>query len=86
MKNISNSTAPRPDNILNEIIKILFQIKEFEEVLIKIIKTCLVQKKILEKWKKSNIYTIYKKDNPNNLLNYRSIALICIIYKIYIAI
>ena len=45
MKNISNGTAPGPDNIPNEIIKILFQIKEFEEVLIKIINTCLIQKK-----------------------------------------
>ena len=75
MKNISNGTAPGPDNIPNEIIKILFQLKEFEEVLIKIINTCLIQKRIPERWKNSNIYTIYKKDNPNNLLNeicYRS--------------
>ena len=83
MKKLSNGTAPGPDNIPNEIIKILFTIKEFEEVLIKIINTCLVQKKIPERWKKSNIYTIYKKDNPNNPLNYRPIAFICTTYKIY---
>jgi hypothetical protein len=83
MKKLSNGTALRPNNILNKIIKILFQIKEFEKVLIKIINTCLIQKKIPEKWKKSNIYIIYKKNNPNNPLNYRPIALICTTYKIY---
>jgi hypothetical protein len=45
IQNISNDTAPKPNNISNEIIKILFQIKEFEEALIKIINICLVQKK-----------------------------------------
>ena len=33
--------------------------------------------------KKINIYTIYKKQNPNNPLNYRPIALLSTTYKIY---
>ena len=34
-------------------------------------------------WKKSSIYTIYKKGNPNNPLIYRQIALLCTTYKLY---
>ena len=42
-----------------------------------------MKKQISEKWKKSHIYTIYKKENPYNSLNYRLITLMCITYKIY---
>ena len=36
-----------------------------------------------KEWKKSQIFTIYKKDNPNDPLNYRPIALLNTTYKIY---
>ena len=42
-----------------------------------------MKKQIPEKWKKSHIYTIYKKENPNNPLNYKLITLMCTTYKIY---
>jgi hypothetical protein len=42
-----------------------------------------MKKQIPEKWKKSHIYTIYKKENPNNLLNYKLITLMYTTYKIY---
>jgi len=83
INNLSNGTAPGPDNIPNEIIKILYKTEHFSNVMTKIINICLMKKQIPERWKKSHIYTIHKKDNPNNPLNYRPIALICTTYKIY---
>ena len=52
-------------------------------ILVKIMNICIINKKISNKWKKVNIFTIYKKRNPNNPLNYRLIALLYTIYKIY---
>ena len=83
IKKLSSNTATGPDNIPNEIIEILFEVEQFQQVLLKIINTCIYKKRIPKQWKKSHIYTIYKKDNPNNPLNYRPIALMSTTYKIY---
>ena len=83
INNLSNGTAPGLDNIPNEIIKLLFKTEQFSKIIVKIINICMIQRKIPTRWKKSHIYTIYKKENPHNPLNYRPIALICTTYKIY---
>ena len=80
---LSNGTACGPDNIPNEIIKYMSKSNQFLKLITKILNICIKQKKIPEMWKKSNIYTIYKKENPNNPLNYRPIALLCTTYKLY---
>ena len=49
VKNLSNSTAAGPDNILNKIIKVLCIIEEFEMILVKIMNICIINKKILNK-------------------------------------
>ncbi|HYJ01922.1 MAG TPA: reverse transcriptase domain-containing protein, partial [Nitrososphaeraceae archaeon] len=83
IRSLSNGTATGPDNIPNEIIKILYKIESFQKILLKIVNICIIKEKIPKKWKKSNIYTIYKKGNPNDSMNYRPIALLCTTYKIY---
>ena len=83
VEQISNNTSPGPDNIPNEIIKIMHKTEIFAIILNKIINTCIIQQKTPKQWKSANIYTIYKKDNPNNPLNYRPIALLNTTYKIY---
>ena len=65
---LSNGTACGPDNIPNEIIKYMSKSNQFLKLITKILNICIKQKKIPEMWKKSNIYTIYKKENPNNPL------------------
>ncbi|HYJ01232.1 MAG TPA: reverse transcriptase family protein, partial [Nitrososphaeraceae archaeon] len=83
IKNLSNNTSPGPDRIPNEIIKIFSRNKKFKKILLKILNTSLVQKKTPGAWKSSHIFTVYKKKNPNNPLNYRPIALLNTTYKIY---
>ena len=86
IKKLSNGTACGPDNIPNEIIKHMGASPKFVEVLTHLFRACMAQQKIPSTWKKSNIFTTYKKDNPNNPLNYRPIALLCTTYKLYVTI
>ena len=83
MKNISNSTAPGPDRIPNELLKMFYKNDDFKTILLKLLNACLIKKRTPNSWKNSHIFTIYKKGNPNNPLNYRSIALLPTTYKIY---
>ena len=83
IKILSNGTAPSPDRVPNEVIKILCKNKKFTKILLKILNVSLIQNKMPKEWKKSQIFTIYKKDNPNDPLNYRPIALLNTTYKIY---
>ena len=83
IKNLSNGTACGPDNIPNEILKYMNETQEFQQIINKLLNTCLHQQKIPTIWKKSNIFTIFKKGNPNIPLNYRPIALLCTTYKLY---
>ena len=83
MKNISNGTAPRPDWIPNELLKMFYKHDDFKTILLKLFNVCLTKKRTPNSWKNSLIFTIYKKGNPNNPLNYKPIALLPTIYKIY---
>jgi hypothetical protein len=83
LKKLSNGTACGPDNIPNEILKHMGVSPKFIEVLTHMLNASMVQNKIPSTWKKSSIFTVYKKDNPNNPLNYRPIALLCTTYKLY---
>ena len=69
MKNISNGTAPGPDWIPNELLKMFYKNDDFKTILLKLLNTCLIKKRTLNSWKNSYIFTICKKGNPNNLLN-----------------
>ena len=46
IKKLSSNTATGLDNIPNKIIKILFEIEQFQQVLLKIINTCIYKKRI----------------------------------------
>ena len=80
---LSSGTASGPDNVPNEILKIMNETEGFQKVFCKLLNACITQQSIPQQWKKANIYTIYKKGNPNDPLNYRPIALLCTTYKIY---
>ena len=58
---LSNGTAPGPDQIPNELIKILFKNEKFQLILLKVLNTCLCQRKMPHAWKKSHIFTIFKR-------------------------
>jgi hypothetical protein len=64
-------------------LKYLYSNEIFANIVVKIINTCIIQEKVPKNWKNSNIYIIHKKDNPNNSLNYKPIALLNTTYKIY---
>ena len=83
MKNISNGTAPGPNRIPNELLKMFYKNDDFKTILLKLLNACLIKKRTPNSWKNSHIFTIYKKGNPNNPLNYRPIALLPTTYKIY---
>ncbi len=82
IKKLKNSKSGGVDGIVNELIKygpISLIIK-----LTKLYNLCLIKKKILEVWKLSLIKMLLKnKSNINLASNYRGIALLLIIYKIY---
>ena len=83
MKNISNGTAPGPDRVPNELLKMFYKNDDFKIIFLKLLNLCLIKKRTPNSWKNSHIFTIYKKGNPNNPLNYRPIALLPTTYKIY---
>ena len=61
IKKLSSNTATGPDNIPNEIIKILFEVEQFQQVLLKIINTCIYKKRIPKQWKQhTSIQSIRK--------------------------
>ena len=83
LNKLRNNTAPGPDNIPNDFLKVMSKAEPFRKVILKQMNACMHQKITPKQWKKSNIYTIYKKQNPNNPLNYRPIALLSATNKIY---
>jgi hypothetical protein len=83
VKKLSNGTALGPDNILNNILKIMIKLESFKIVLTKFLKTYLKNQEIPTSWKTSKVYNVFKKENSNLSLNYRPIALLNTTYKIY---
>jgi Reverse transcriptase (RNA-dependent DNA polymerase) len=57
--------------------------ENFKIVLTKLLNTYLENEEIPTFWKTSKVYNIFKKENPNLPLNYRSITLLNTTYKIY---
>jgi hypothetical protein len=55
----------------------------FQKLLFLFFKHCYKQKQIRTSWKTSLIVLLYKKDDPSQLTNHRSIALANTIYKLY---
>ena len=79
----SNKKSPGPDRIPNELYKYLADCEPFLLVLAEIYSACMAHGLTPQAWGKSNIYLIYKSDDPANPLNYRPISLLNTNYKIF---
>ena len=81
LKRLTKGKAPGPDNIPNDILKILPP--QWQDLLFLFFKQCYKQKTIPCYWKHSKTILLHKKDDPIHLANYRPIALANTIYKLY---
>jgi hypothetical protein len=84
LKSLSNNKAPGPDKIPNSILKNMPP--RFYKILFIFFKHCYKQKQIPTSWKTSLTILLYKKGNPSQLTNHKSIALANTIYKLYTSI
>jgi len=81
IKNISNGKAPGPTGETIEMIKWL------DETNLRLVKTLFntIMKTgyLPDSWKTAKIFGIYKSGEPTNPLNYRPIALLSVLYKLF---
>ena len=80
---LGNKKQAGEDRVVNEVFKIMIHNEQFQDILLKILNTCIEKETIPDNWRQSNIFMIYKKNDPNESLNYRPIALLNSIYKLY---
>ena len=73
--------APGPDGVLAEMLKC--RGKTITQRLMQLYKQCLRQKQIPEEWNEATVVLLPKKDNRNNLQNYRPISLLSMLYKTF---
>ena len=81
VKRLTKRKAPGPDNIPNDIIKILPL--QCHDLMYLFFHHCYKQREIPTQWKHSITILLYKKEDPTQLANYRPIALANTIYKLY---
>jgi hypothetical protein len=81
MAQLKPSKAPGPDDIQNELLKFLDE--NNMQVILNHINTAFQTQVIPNQWKHAYIAAIYKKDDPAEPGNYRPIALLCTMYKLY---
>jgi exonuclease III len=73
--------SPGEDMIANEVLRALS--KKIKNTCIKFLRLCWEQKWTPSRWKRAIIVLLYKAGNPNCWMNYRPIALLPCIYKIF---
>jgi hypothetical protein len=81
VKSLKNDKAPGPDGIVNEVLKT----GEYTlwKAIASLFNDCLQQEDVPEQWKKSTTVIIPKKGDREDLKNYRPIALLSTIYKVF---
>lgn len=81
IKSLKNDKAPGPDGITNEVLKA----GEFTlwKVLAKLFDECIEQEDVPTQWKSSTTVIIPKKGDREDLKNYRPIALLPTVYKVF---
>ena len=84
LKSFKKDKAPGPDGIKNGAILILDYVGELE--ILKLMNHCLTEKKVPQEWKDAFVVSIYKgKGHDSDPANYRPIALLSTLYKLYAA-
>jgi hypothetical protein len=81
VKKLTKDKIPGPDNIPNDIIKILPP--NCQTLIFLFFLHCYKQREIPTSWKHSKTILLHKKEDPTQLNNYRPIALANTIYKLY---
>src|SRR5690606_11371258 len=81
VQHMAKRKAAGPDKIPVELVKELPDTTL--QMLVDVINCTLKTHKMLDEWRLSNIWTIYKKGDPCNPNNYRPIALANVFYKVY---
>ena len=84
IKRLTNGKAPGPDNIPNDILKLLPA--PWQDLLFLFFKHCYNQRSIPHYWKHSKTILLHKRDDPTQLANDRPLALADTIYKLYTSI
>jgi len=79
----ANNKQSGPDRVPNEVYKFLADSDIFFKIYIKIFNSILIYKEILQDWRNSNIFLIYKSRDASDPLNYHSIALLNTSYKTF---
>jgi len=81
VKTLSNHKTPGPDNISNELLKMLPE--ELHREVHALLVDMWDQRYTPDEWKHSETILIHKKHDPLNLSNYRPIALAATLYKLW---
>ena len=81
ISNLKNNKAPGSDKISNEFFKLGGKL--LVDTLTKLFNKILIDKKIPENWKQSDIILIFKKGERDKITNYRPISLSLTIAKIF---
>ncbi|KAK6756312.1 hypothetical protein RB195_014616 [Necator americanus] len=78
---VRNRTAPGPDRIRPEHLKNLPPL--FINTLARLFTRCLSECKVPKQWKTTKTVLLYKKGDPHDIGNCRSICLLSVIYKFF---
>ena len=81
IKRLKKNKAPGPDKVTVELFKLL-NIKN-QKILLDMLNECWIKETIPEIMTEANVASLYKKGDTQNLANYRPIALLNCMYKIY---
>ena len=81
IKRLTRGKIHGPDNIPNDILKVLPP--PWHNLIFLFFRQCYKQKTIPHHWKHSKTILLHKKDDPIHLANYRPLALANTIYKLY---
>ena len=84
IKMLKGNKAPGPDNSITELFKWLNG--DNIDVLTELFNECWVNETVPEIFTEATIASLFKKGDTENLANYRPIALLNTVYKIYVAI
>ncbi|EYC17375.1 hypothetical protein Y032_0031g2435 [Ancylostoma ceylanicum] len=81
IKSMKNRTAPCPDRIRPEHLKNVPP--PLVNTLARLFTRYLSECKVPSQWKTSRTVLLYKKGDPQNIGNYRSICLLSVVYKLF---